>query len=160
MNSCLEFNILIENMFNSEKPIIQIAYSSKDIISEAKKWSKQFNIGPFYINEHIKVYEARINGIKGTFDHSSAYGWKENMMIELINDHSGISPYKNGIHHVAWIADNFDEENKILQNQNCKEVLYARAGDKNGIKFSWFDPGEKIGHFYEIYENNENIKNF
>ena len=63
MNSCLEFNILIENMFNSEKPIIQIAYSSKDIISEAKKWSKQFNIGPFYINEHIEVFEARINGI-------------------------------------------------------------------------------------------------
>ena len=44
-------------MFNSEKPIIQIAYSSKDIISEAKKWSKQFNIDTFYINEHIKVYE-------------------------------------------------------------------------------------------------------
>ena len=48
------------------------------------------------------------------------------MMIELINDHSGISPYKNGIHHVAWIADNFDEENKILQNQTVRK--YSMPG--------------------------------
>jgi len=28
------------------------------------------------------------------------------------------------------------------------------------MRFSWFDPGKEIGHFYEIYENNDSLKNF
>ena len=71
-------------MFSSNKPIIQIAYGVEDIVTEAEKWSKRFNIGPFYYNKHIEVSESKINGIEKKFDHSSAYGWKENFMIELI----------------------------------------------------------------------------
>ena len=60
----------------------------------------------------------------------------------------------------AWIADDFVQESEELKKQDCKEVLFARAGDRNGMRFSWFDPGKEIGHFYEIYENNESLKNF
>ena len=56
-------------MFNSNKPIIQIAYGVEDIVTEAEKWSKRFNIGPFYYNEHIEVSDSRINGIEEKFDH-------------------------------------------------------------------------------------------
>ena len=66
----------------------------------------------------------------------------------------------NGIHHIAWIADDFVQESEELKKQDCKEVLFARAGDRNGMRFSWFDPGKEIGHFYEIYENNDSLKNF
>lgn len=147
-------------MFSSNKPIIQIAYGVEDIVTEAEKWSKRFNIGPFYYNKHIEVSESKINGIEKKFDHSSAYGWKENLMIELINDHSKVNSYNNGIHHIAWIAGDFAQESEELKKQDCKEVLFARAGDRNGMRFSWFDPGKEIGHFYEIYENNDSLKNF
>ena len=42
-------------MYTSKKPIIQIAYAVKDVEKAASFWSKKFNIGPFYINEHIQI---------------------------------------------------------------------------------------------------------
>ena len=51
-------------MFSSNKPIIQIAYGVEDIVTEAEKWSKRFNIGPFYYNKHIEVSESKINGVE------------------------------------------------------------------------------------------------
>lgn len=149
-------------MFASDKPIIQTAYAVNNVIVASEKWSKRFNIGPFFYNEHIEVSDSRVNGISANFDHSSAYGWKGNLMIELICDHSQISKKSitKGMHHIAWIAKDFDKESKELIKQDCKEVLFARAGDRNGMKFSWFDPGSDIGHFYEIYEDNESLKNF
>ena len=71
-------------MFQSKRPIIQIAYAVDNIKHSAEIWSKKFNIGPFYINEHIKISNTLVNNKEWEFDHSSAYGWKENMMIELI----------------------------------------------------------------------------
>ena len=77
------------------------------------------------------------NVIIANFDHSSAYGWKGNLMIELICDHSQISKKSitKGMHHIAWIAKDFDKESKELIKQDCKEVLFARAGDRNGMKY-------------------------
>ena len=60
----------------------------------------------------------------------------------------------------SWIAENFEKEAEELIKQDCKEVLFARAGDRNGMRFAWFDPGRDIGHLYEIYDNNDNLKNF
>ena len=156
--------ILLEenSMYEANKPIIQTAYAVNNVIEAAERWSKRFNIGPFFFNEHIEVSDSRVNGINKNFDHSSAYGWKENLMIELICDHSHITNKANnsGTHHIAWIAKDFEKESKELLKQDCKEVLFARAGDRNGMKFSWFDPGHDIGHLYEIYEDNESLKNF
>jgi hypothetical protein len=28
------------------------------------------------------------------------------------------------------------------------------------MKFAWFDPKDEINHFYEIYENTDDISNF
>ena len=151
-------------MFISERPIIQVAYAVKDVRKAAKYWSQKFNIGPFFINEHIKISNALVNKKKSEFDHSSAYGWKENIMIELICDHKIQDQPKNsnskGIHHIAWIAPDFDKEKIILENEGCEEVLSANAGHRNGMKFAWFYPGDEINHFYEIYEKSEEISNF
>jgi len=129
-------------MFISERPIIQIAYAVKDVRKAAKNWSQKFNIGPFFINEHIKISNTLVNKKKSEFDHSSAYGWKENIMIELICDHKIQDQPKNsnsiGIHHIAWIAPDFDKEKIILENEGCEEVLSANAGHRNGMKFAWF----------------------
>ena len=151
-------------MFISKRPIIQIAYAVKDVRKSAYLWSKKFNIGPFYINEHIKISNTLVNKKKSEFDHSSAYGWRENTMIELICDHQVQDiPKKsnlNGIHHIAWIAPDFEKEKEILNKKGCKEVLSANVGQRNGMKFAWFYPGDEINHFYEIYEKSDNIDNF
>mgnify|MGYP006115547021 CR=1 FL=1 len=151
-------------MFDSERPIIQIAYAVDDIKKSAEMWSNKFKIGPFYVNEHIKVENVFVNGEEGSFDHSSAYGWKENMMIELICDHRIQETPKNshtlGLHHIAWIAPNFEMERLKLKKEGCTEVLLANVGHRDGMKFSWFYPGDEINHFYEIYEDTDDIRNF
>ncbi len=151
-------------MYTSKKPIIQIAYAVKDVEKAASFWSKKFNIGPFYINEHIQISNTLVNKEISEFDHSSAYGWKENMMIELICDHkikdSPKNSSQNGIHHIAWIAPDFDKERKILEENDCIEVLSANVGHSDGMRFAWFDPGNDINHFYEIYEKSQEIDNF
>ena len=151
-------------MFQSKRPIIQIAYAVNDVRKAAEIWSKKFNIGPFYVNEHIKISNTLVNGKECEFDHSSAYGWKENMMLELICDHkineSPRNSNRSGTHHVAWIAPDFDEEVSLLNNQGCSEVLSANSGHRNGMKFAWFDPKNEMNHFYEIYENTDDISNF
>ena len=63
-------------MYTSKKPIIQIAYAVKDVEKAASFWSKKFNIGPFYINEHIQISNTLVNKEISEFDHSSAYGLK------------------------------------------------------------------------------------
>ena len=52
-------------MFDSERPIIQIAYAVDDIKKSAEMWSNKFKIGPFYVNEHIKVENVFVNGEEG-----------------------------------------------------------------------------------------------
>ena len=151
-------------MFISKRPIIQIAYAVKDVRKAASIWSQKFNIGPFFVNEHIKILNTLVNKKKSEFDHSSAYGWKENMMIELICDHQIQDIPSNsssiGIHHIAWIAPDFEKEREILNKEGCEEVLSANAGHRNGMKFAWFYPGKEVNHFYEIYEKSDDINNF
>ena len=151
-------------MFISKRPIIQIAYAVKDVRKAASIWSQKFNIGPFFVNEHIKISNTLVNKKKSEFDHSSAYGWKENMMIELICDHQIQDIPSNsssiGIHHIAWIAPDFEKEREILNKEGCEEVLSANAGHRNGMKFAWFYPGKEVNHFYEIYEKSDDINNF
>ena len=57
-------------MYEANKPIIQTAYAVNNVIEAAEKWSKRFNIGPFFYNEHIQVSDSRVNGINKNFDHS------------------------------------------------------------------------------------------
>ena len=85
-------------------------------------------------------------------------------MIELICDQEIQDIPKNsnskGIHHVAWIAPDFEKEKEILEKQGCEEVLSANVGHRNGMKFAWFYPGDEINHFYEIYQKSDDINNF
>lgn len=155
-------------IFQSEKPIIQIAYAVEDVRQAAQIWSDKFNIGPFFVNEHIPLANSCVRGAPEPFDHSSAYGWKENLMIELICDHtqklspSAVSPEKpfSGIHHVAWIAPDFEAECQALENQDCLKVLSGQNGNESGMKLAWFDPQNGMNHFYEIYEDTDDIREF
>ena len=44
--------ILLEenSMYEANKPIIQTAYAVNNVIEAAERWSKRFNIGPFFFN--------------------------------------------------------------------------------------------------------------
>jgi len=150
------------NFFNTGN-IIQIAYQVEDVTNSAKEWSKRFSIGPFFVNEHIELIESKVKGVDQIYDHSSAYAWNKNIMIELICDHDGNLSSKNGlggIHHVAWMASDFDDERSSLKSRGFNEVLYSRVQSRKGMQFSWYESDLKINHFIEVYEENLDLMNF
>ena len=69
-------------MYTSKKPIIQIAYAVKDVEKAASFWSKKFNIGPFYINEHIQISNTLVN--------------INNMNTPILNHHKKINKSQGG----------------------------------------------------------------
>jgi hypothetical protein len=153
----------MDKEFFSTGNIIQIAYQVDNVIESAKEWSERFLIGPFFINEHIKLSDSKVRGVDKLYDHSSAYAWNKNIMIELICDHEEVLSPRNdlgGIHHVAWMASNYDEERSSLKNQGFKEVLYSRVQSRQGMQFSWYEADFPIGHFIEVYEESLDLINF
>ena len=80
----------MDKEFFSNGNIIQIAYQVDNVIESAQEWSKRFLIGPFFINEHIKLSDSKVRGVDKLYDHSSAYAWNKNIMIELICDHEEV----------------------------------------------------------------------
>ena len=46
------------------------------------------------------------------------------------------------------------------QNQDCDQVLWAQNGSDTGMKLAWFDPQNGMNHFYEIYEDTDDIRQF
>ena len=47
-----------------------------------------------------------------------------------------------------------------MKADGCSEVLSANSGHRNGMKFAWFDPHNEMNHFFEIYEDTDDIRNF
>jgi catechol 2,3-dioxygenase-like lactoylglutathione lyase family enzyme len=130
---------------------VQIAYGVDDVRTAATRWVAQ-DVGPFFVIDHIVATHVRIDGDAATFDHSSAYGWWGDVMIELICQHGGnvtvVPP--TGLHHVAFFVDDMSAAQKALVSSGRREVLYAETA--NGQAFAMHDARSELGHLIEIYE--------
>jgi hypothetical protein len=141
-------------------PPVQIAYAVDDVVAAAAGWAP-VGVGPFFVREHIDVYNVRVRGEASVFDHSSAYGQWGSMMIELICQHDpGADPIvpHAGLHHVAHMVDDFAAEHQGLIDDGHAEVLYAETS--RGMPFAMHDGGRARGHLIEIYEGTAELRRF
>lgn len=139
---------------------VQIAYAVDDVIEAARRWSER-GVGPFFVIEHIDVHNARVNGVSGTFDHSSAYAQWGSVMVELICQHDSGGERiveSSGIHHVACFVDDFHGAAARLAAAGHGEVLYAETAA--GMPFAFHDARAERGHFIEIYERTDRLGHF
>ncbi len=140
---------------------VQLAYAVDDVWEAAAGWAP-VGVGPFFVMEHIELGETRINGSRATFDHSSAYGWWGDLMVELICQHDAPTTDRptdrpserivgsGGLHHVAHFVDDLDAVSARLVRDGHAEVL--RAETSGGMGFAFHDGGAARGHLIEIYE--------
>tara|TARA_B110000438_G_scaffold288201_1_gene321369 strand:+ start:393 stop:974 length:582 start_codon:yes stop_codon:yes gene_type:complete len=146
--------------------IVQICWSVPDIEEACKKWQESFNVGPFFLYKHIQLKNARYRNAESSFDHSSAYAQWGDIMIELLHDHTQgpspvseiVTPNATGVHHTATFVENFKSATMELKSKGFEEVFYAETS--SGSPFAFYDTRSLLGHFLEIYEPNENLKNF
>ena len=66
-------------------------------------------------------------------------------MIELIADHSKVNVHENGIHHIAWIAENFDKEAEELIKMYIEEKSFHEMEKYKTVfpKVLWFDENQQ-----------------
>ena len=147
-------------------PVVQVAYAVENLQDATTSWSELFDIGPFFIKEHISLENVRVKGVDSTFDHSSAYAQWGPIMLELICEHNErlIEPPSQkeepvpSVHHYAVFVTDFEKASQNLEKMGFGEILYAETS--SGFPFAMHDTRKLFGHFVEIYEPNEGLTNF
>jgi hypothetical protein len=141
-------------------PPVQLAYAVDDLRAAVDRWVDERGAGPFFVLEHIPVFDVRVFGVPGRFDHSSAYGQWGSVMVELLQDHTdGVSPVSSpGLHHVAHFVDDIGAASHQLTERGWPEALWATTAGGNG--FAFHDARAELGHMVEIYEGNNRLRSF
>lgn len=135
---------------------VQIAYCVTDLQTAVAAWTAA-GAGPFVVREHIDVTDVMIFGESAVFDHSSAYGWWGELMVELVQVHQPSTLAVQGLHHMAWFVDSFDDAAAELHAAGLQPALTARAGS---TRFGFYDGRDTLGHFVEIYEGSDTLRSF
>lgn len=150
--------------------ITQLAYYVADAKVAAQHWVATHNAGPFYIAEHIALENVVFEGQPTTLDHTSAYGWCGNIMIELVQQNcakpSVFSARDYGLHHCAYFAPNLDQELARLAKTGSPTSMTANTA--SGVKFAFatnsagsgLEAVAPLGHYLEIYEDQAGLRSF
>jgi Glyoxalase/Bleomycin resistance protein/Dioxygenase superfamily len=138
-------------------PVVQIAYVVTDPEQAALRWHHRHGAGPFFFREHIEVSDVVHRGTPSTFDHSSAYGWCGDVMIELFLQHDRspsavterFAAGETGLHHVACFVPNLDRALAATTDVGMSVATTAVAGS---LRFAFVDDRKTSGHYWELYE--------
>ena len=141
---------------------VQIAYSAggpRSLEQCAEAFRQQVDCGPFVFAHHIAISRCTVNGQPAIFDHSSAYAWWGEVMVELVREHSDpIGPNPTGIHHLAFMVDELGSGIDWCQQQGWPLVLQAETS--GGQEFVFCDSRNDLGHFIEMYEPSPRLLGF
>lgn len=150
------------NLSEAPTAFVQSAYFVHDIEQAAEQWAAQFGAGPFLLVEHIPLENVCFNGQLTTLDHSSAYGWLGDEMIELVQQNcsqpSVFSHRQPGLHHRARFVQSLDDECARLQTYG--DTTAMTASTSTGMRFGFVDSCARLGHYQELYEDNPGLRAF
>ncbi len=145
-----------------QRPPVQLAYTVSDVESAVPVWVQRFGAGPFFVLEHIALRDVVVRGEASSLDHTSAYGWSGDVMIELVQQNCDTSSIFNdrpfGLHHTACFADDLDVELARLDALGAPTAM--RAVTVTGTEYAFADTTDSLGHFIEIYGEQPSIREF
>jgi hypothetical protein len=146
-------------------PVVQVAYYVDDPREAARGWARDHGAGPFFVRSHIAVTDVVHRGSPSTFDHTSAYGWWGDVMIELFTQHDDAPSAarerfprgSTGLHHLACFVDDIH-----AALDRCAEAGFAVAQTAmaGATLFAFVDDVARRGHYWELYEGSERLRGF
>jgi len=94
----------------------QIGYLVDDVEQAVKRWQQHFAVGPWTLFRNVSL-SGEYRGQAVTIGMDVALGYQGSTQIELIQPvAASASPYHNtegrllrGIHHIAWVVDDFKQ---------------------------------------------------
>jgi len=111
------------------------------------------------VARNISLTSCTIGGRPGEFDHSSAYGWWGDVMVELVQEHTpSLIGRTAGLHHLAFMVPDLEESIAWCARQHWPTLLDAHTG--TGQRFVFADARESLGHLVEMYEPSERLLGF
>ena len=148
--------------FSLPSPFVQLAYYVPNARTAAMFWAEHFGAGPFYLFEHITLTDVVVRGEPGGLDHTSAYGWRGEMMIELVQQNcraaSVFSDRPWGLHHAACFAADLDAE--LARFERIGMATAMTAATTTGVRFAFVDANALLGHYLELYADNPGLRDF
>ena len=147
---------------SSPTPFAQLAYYVRDVRAAALEWAGRFGAGPFFVNEHIPLVDVVFRGVAGSLDHTSAYGWHGDVMIELVQQNcrapSVFAGRAFGLHHAAYFATDLDAELERLRGLGIPTAMTAATA--TGTRFAFADANAALGHYLELYADDTGLRAF
>jgi hypothetical protein len=141
---------------------VQTAYYVPDVHTAAAVWAQRFGAGPFFVAEHIPLTDVVVRGRASELDHTSAYGWHGDSMVELVQQNcrtpSIFNDRAHGLHHMAYVAAGIDAELQRLSRLGIATAMTATAA--GGIRFAFADANALMGHYLELYQESDAIRGF
>ena len=107
------------------------------------------------------VYEVTRQAVD--VDHTSAYGQHGPIMLEFVQQNcdnpSVFTGRPFGIHRVAMFAESFDDELARMETLGFPVAWVART-QAGGMRYAFADANAWLGHYIEIYEDNQGVRDF
>ena len=153
--------------------IVQLAYYVPDAKIAAQHWSSVHGAGPFFVSENIPLAQVHYQGELSSLDHTSAYGWCGNLMIELVQQNcdttSVFSDRPYGLHHCVYFCSSLETETSRLTANGYRLAMHAATS--SGIEFAFLEvadtdstsataPAPLTGHYFEIYQDHPQLRSF
>lgn len=141
---------------------VQIAYAvdpRHDLVEVADRFRATTGAGPFVVARNIEVTRCLVGGRPTPFDHSSAYGWWGETMVELMQEHTpSVIGRTSGVHHLAFMVDDLETALTWCDGNSWPILLDARV--RSGTRFVFADARDELGHLVELYERTEALVSF
>lgn len=140
--------------------IHQIGIVVKNLKQEVKKFSELYNLSPWNIWEYNSknVMDMKAWGVKRNYKMLVATCKSGNIDFELIeplDDRSifsdFIDKFGSSLHHINFIADNYDAASNYLLDQGIEIIQYGNLLGKH--KYAFFDTLNDLGYYIELSTN-------
>lgn len=143
--------------------IRQLAYVVEDMDKALDYWINTLGAGPFFMLEHAPLENQRYYGQPSNADISVALGNSGDLQIELIIQHNAVeSVYRDflaagrvGVHHVGLMPEDYEAACQRYIEAGHKPAFELTLG---GAPAVYFDALDTVGHYVELWDNNELFK--
>lgn len=144
-----------------------IGYIVDDLRSAVMEFSAATGAGPFFVTRHVNLDQTVTgDGEPADYDHSGAIGQLGDITVEFMEVHHMspetvsqplLSLRRPGLHHIAWVVDDWDHVVGELNRAGAPSYMQARFG---AMHTSYHDASSTLGHHIEIHQRNDDLSAF
>jgi len=135
-------------------PINQIGYLVDSVEQSMERWRQHLGVGPWTLFRNVSL-EGTYRGESVTVTMDVGLAYQGEVQIELIQvTNDAKSPYRDaddrpirGMHHIAWVVDDFDQTLARLTATGLQTVFEA---SNSTTRVAYLENESEPGVLYEI----------